>query len=203
MKPSNFTNAVWRKETWKACWPSLPNSLPPNRSGRKTGVRLATEGERNGGHEYGDDEALGGATVLTEPRADVVHDLLAFLAERMTALNRDKSAAAKQFLTDLKDFHGIDAHALTPKTKLDQFWKLEAAELFGHLKKNVKALAWQNVRLNETDEEKIRGRFQKSKEKLLPLETQIAFIDLLIDQVVYRLYDLTPEEIKLVEGAGR
>jgi len=136
-------------------------------------------------------------------RADVVHDLLAFLAERMTALNRDKSAAAKQFLTDLKDFHGIDAHALTPKTKLDQFWKLEAAELFGHLKKNVKALAGQNVRLNDTDEEKIRGRFQKSKEKLLPLETQIAFIDLLIDQVVYRLYDLTPEEIKLVEGAGR
>ena len=136
-------------------------------------------------------------------RADVVHDLLAFLAERMTALNRDKSAAAKQFLTDLKDFHGIDAHALTPKTKLDQFWKLEAAELFGHLKKNVKALAGQNIRLNDTDEEKIRGRFQKSKEKLLPLETQIAFIDLLIDQVVYRLYDLTPEEIKLVEGAGR
>src|SRR5205823_11473583 len=97
---------------------------------------------------------------------DVVHDLLAFLAERMTALNRDKSAAAKQFLTDLKDFHGIDAHALTPKTKLDQFWKLETAELFAHLKKNVRALAGQNIRLNDTDEEKIRGRIQKSKEKL-------------------------------------
>jgi len=136
-------------------------------------------------------------------RADVVHDLLAFLAERMTALNRDKSAAAKQFLTDLKDFHGIDAHALTPKTKLDQFWRLEAAELFAHLKKNVRALAGQNIRLNDTDEEKIRGRFQKSKEKLLPLETQIAFTDLLIDQVVYRLYGLTPEEIKLVEEAAR
>ena len=136
-------------------------------------------------------------------RADVVHDLLAFLAERMTALNRDKRATAKQFLTDLNDFHGIDAHALNPKTKLDQFWKVEAAELFAHLKENVRALAGQNVRLNDTDEEKIRARFQKSKEKLLPLETQIAFIDLLIDQVVYRLYDLTPEEIKLVEGAGR
>ena len=129
--------------------------------------------------------------------------MTAFLAERMTALNREKQVAAKQFLTDLKDFHGIDALALNPKTKLDQFWKLEAAELFAHLKKNVRALAGQNVRLNDTDEEKIRGRFQKSKEKLLPLETQIAFIDLLIDQVVYRLYDLTPEEIKLVEGAGR
>src|SRR5439155_5007191 len=48
-------------------------------------------------------------------RSDVVHDLLAFLAEQMTALNREKRAAAKQFLTDLKDFHGIDAHALKPK----------------------------------------------------------------------------------------
>ena len=92
---------------------------------------------------------------------------------------------------------------MSPKTKLDQFWKLEAAELFAHLKKNVRALAGQNVRLNDTDEEKIRGRFQKSKEKLLPLETQIAFTDRLIDQVVYRLYGLTPEEIKLVEEAGR
>ena len=54
-------------------------------------------------------------------RADVVHDLLAFLAEQMTALNQQKRAAAKQFLTDLKDFHSIDAHALKPKTKLDEF----------------------------------------------------------------------------------
>jgi hypothetical protein len=41
-------------------------------------------------------------------RPDVVHDLLAFLAEQMTTLNRDKRAAAKQFLTDLNDFHGLD-----------------------------------------------------------------------------------------------
>src|SRR5436309_1810763 len=96
-------------------------------------------------------------------RADVVHDLLAFLAERMTALNRDKSAAAKQFLTDLKDFHGIDAHALKPKTKLDEFWKLEAAEVFAHFRAN-------KLSLKDSDEEKIRARFQKAKDKLLPLE---------------------------------
>jgi len=35
------------------------------------------------------------------------------------------------------------------------------------------------------------------------LEAQIAFTDRLIDQVVYRLYGLTPEEITLVEEAGR
>src|SRR5206468_11542889 len=119
--------------------------------------------------------------------------------ERMTDLNREKRAAAKQFLIDLKDFHGIDARALNPKTKLDQFWKLEAADLFAHLRKNAKTLAAQNIRLTESDDEKIRGRFQKATESVLPLEAQIDFTDRLIDQIAYRLYGLTSEEIQIVK----
>ena len=69
-------------------------------------------------------------------RADVVHDLLAFLAEQMTVLNREKCATARQFLTDLKDFHAIETHALKPKTKLDEFWGLEEAEVFSHFRAN-------------------------------------------------------------------
>jgi hypothetical protein len=136
-------------------------------------------------------------------RADVIHDLLAFLAERMMELNKEKHTAAKKFLTDLKDFHGVDARALTPKTKLDEFWKLETAEMFAHLRANMKALAAQNIRLKDSDEEKIRDRFQKSKEQLIPLETQIRFTDELIDQIVYRLYGLTEDEIKIVKGAAQ
>lgn len=133
-------------------------------------------------------------------RADVVHDLLAFLAERMMALNRDKHAVAEQFLADLNDFHSIDGHALNPKTKLDTFWKLQAAELFAHLRKNAKTLADKGVRLKESDEDKIHSRFLKAQEKIVPLETQIAFTDRLIDQIVYRLYGLTEDEIQIVEG---
>jgi len=129
-------------------------------------------------------------------RADVVHDLLAFLAERMTALNREKLAAAQRFLTDLKDFHGVDAHALKPKTKLDEFWELEAAEVFAHFRAN-------KLRLKDSDEEKIRARFQKAKDKLMPLESSLVFTDDLIDQIVYRLYGLTEAEIKIVEGASK
>ncbi|MGA3285720.1 MAG: hypothetical protein ABSD57_14845 [Verrucomicrobiota bacterium] len=128
-------------------------------------------------------------------RADVVHDLLAFLAEQMTALNREKHAAAKQFLTDLKDFHDIDTHALKPKTKLNEFWELEAAEIFAHFRAN-------KLRLKDSDEEKIRARFQKAKDELVPLETQIAFTDQLIDEIVYRLYGLTEAEIKIVSIRG-
>jgi hypothetical protein len=136
-------------------------------------------------------------------RADVVHDLLAFLAEQMMSLNREKRAAGKQFLIDLGDFHGIDVHALKPKTKLDKFWKLEAAEVFAHLRGNAKALAAQNIRLKDSDEEQIRDRFQKSKAKLLPLETKIRFTDDLIDEIVFQLYALTAEEIQIVKGATK
>ena len=86
--------------------------------------------------------------------ADVVHDLLAFLAEQMTALNQEKRATVKQFLNDLKDFHDIDTHTLKPKTKLDKFWELEAAEIFAHFRVN-------KLHLKDSDEEKIRARFQK------------------------------------------
>ncbi|MEI7900988.1 MAG: TaqI-like C-terminal specificity domain-containing protein, partial [bacterium] len=137
---------------------------------------------------------------LEASRADVIHDLLAFLAERMTAMNTEKHAAAKGFLTDLKDFRGVDAHSLTPKTRLDAFWKLEAGDVFAHLNANRKALAARGTRLNASDEESIRARFQKAKAAIVPLETQIAFTDRLIDQIVYRLYSLTPEEIGIVEG---
>jgi hypothetical protein len=42
-----------------------------------------------------------------------------------------------------------------------------------------------------------------AKDKLIPLESQIEFTDRLIDQIVYRLYGLTPEEIKLVEKSSQ
>jgi hypothetical protein len=137
---------------------------------------------------------------LQAGRADVVHDLLAFLAERMMAMNAEKRTTAKQFLTDLKDFHGIDVRALNPKTKLDEFWKLEAADVFAHLRKNAKVLAAQNVRLSDHAEEKIRARFSKSKSTLVPLDAQIAFTDRFIDEIVYRLYGLTQDERRFVEA---
>ena len=125
----------------------------------------------------------------------MIHDLLAFLAEQMMALNKDKRTTAKQFLTDLKDFHGIEPRTLTPKTKLDEFWKLQAGEVFAHLRAN-------KLRLKEADEEKLRKRFLDSQKMLGPLEAKIVFTDRLIDQIVYRLYGLTEAEIKIVEESG-
>jgi hypothetical protein len=132
-------------------------------------------------------------TELAANHADVIHDFLAYLAEQMTELNKAKQTTAKTFLTDLKDFHEIEARSLTPKTKLDEFWKMETADLFAHFQAN-------KLRIKESDEDKIRSRFQAAKGKLVPLHSQIDFTDTLIDQIVYRFYGLTPEEIAIVEG---
>jgi hypothetical protein len=129
---------------------------------------------------------------LAANHADVIHDFLAYLAGQMTDLNKEKQTTAKTFLTDLKEFYGIEPRSLTPKTKLDEFWKLETAGLFAHLHAN-------KIRIKESDEEKIRTRFLKAKDKLAPLDAQINSTDELIDQIVYRLYGLTLDEIKIVE----
>jgi hypothetical protein len=45
-----------------------------------------------------------------------------------------------------------------------------------------------------------RGRYEESLGRVLPIKEQLRKTDSLIDEVVYRLYGLTGEEIKVVEG---
>ncbi|MBM3883760.1 MAG: hypothetical protein FJ387_29315 [Verrucomicrobia bacterium] len=143
------------------------------------------------------------AQLAAQPeRADVVHDLLAFLAERMMELNRKKRATAHQFLTDLRDFHGIEARALTPKTRLDEFWTLDTPAFFAHLHQNAKVLRAAKVDLQEAAERKLRSSFEQARTAILAVQPQTAFTDRLIDQIVYRLYGLTEDEIQIVEGTA-
>jgi type II restriction/modification system DNA methylase subunit YeeA len=45
----------------------------------------------------------------------------------------------------------------------------------------------------------IKSEYEKSLSKLLPLKEKLRKTDWLIDQIVYKLYGLTEEEIKIVE----
>ena len=58
-----------------------------------------------------------------------------------------------------------------------------------------------NRHLDSEFEERMRQEHEKSLSLLLPLKHRLAATDSLIDQVVYRLYGLTPEEIAMVESA--
>jgi len=143
-------------------------------------------------------------------RTDVIHDLLAFLAERMIELNKAKQAEVQRFLGWLEDrlriqpkkgVGGIDS--LTGKTIIQGY--------LGDYQKGQGETVWADFyyRLHRNrnrfgvELEEVRGEIQTEYEhslaRLLPIKSQLAHTDNLIDQIVYKLYGLTDEEIELIE----
>ena len=140
----------------------------------------------------------GGEIIPSEEKSDVVHDLLAFLAEEMLEMNRRKQEEIKGFLRWLEGHIGARVDDLSNKTKVESYFKSDFESLLAVLKKNRRKLSADPARRDF--QEVLRREYDCSIEKLLPLLSRIEKTDRLIDQVVYRLYGLTDEEICVVEG---
>lgn len=147
-------------------------------------------------------------------QSDVIHDFLAFLAEQMIELNKRKKSETQDFLDwlehqmkiapDKKGSIGIEA--LTNKSRLKNYVGdyqkseeyLSFEELLKLLEKNKNKIG---VSLSSRDFfETLKTEYQKSLDTLLPINDKLAKTDALIDQIVYKLYDLTEEDIKIIEG---
>jgi len=146
-------------------------------------------------------------------QSDVVHDTLVFLAEQMIEMNKEKQGEIKGYIgwleSQLKIQSDADGNAgieaFTGKTQIknylgdyqkgeehlpfEEFWKI--------LEKNKTSIQ-ANLKSRELYEN-IKAEYEKSLSKLLPLKEKLHKIDWLIDQIVYKLYGLTEEEIKIVE----
>ena len=145
-------------------------------------------------------------------QADVIHDLLAFLAERMIALNKERQKKMKAFLAwleveleiapDNKGREGIEA--LTGKTRLKDYLgdyqkgdeALSFEDLWEILRKNKRRIGRS---LTPAFMQELRTAYENSLSDLLPIKETLRLTDGLIDQIVYRLYGLTEEEIAIVE----
>ena len=68
--------------------------------------------------------------------------------------------------------------------------------VFGEFLKELKR---QNVKLNINEEAELIQYFKEQKEKVQNLKSEIDIIDSEIDQIVYKLYGLTREEIIFIE----
>ena len=138
--------------------------------------------------------------------ADVIHDLLAYLAEQMLELNQQKQGEIKSFLQWLERFIGCPIDTLTNKSKiqnyLGDYYKeephLSFEELIEILKKNKKKVKIDPVARKE--QQTLEKEYQASLDTLLPIKMQLTRCDKLIDRIVYQLYGLTEEEIAIVEG---
>lgn len=80
-----------------------------------------------------------------------------------------------------------------PSKKLQNWPSLDFKRFLGELKKA-------KVQLSLPEEAEWMSYFNAQKEKANTLQAEINRIDAAIDQIVYELYGLTEEEIKIVEG---
>jgi len=65
-----------------------------------------------------------GDFVAEGERSDVVHDLLAHLAEEMIRMNREKQEEILGFLAWLEEFGGAKVDDLTNKTKVSTYYEI-------------------------------------------------------------------------------
>jgi hypothetical protein len=148
-------------------------------------------------------------------QSDVVHDILAFLAEQMIEMNKEKQNEVEGLLEwlesqlriqpDTKGNTGIET--LTGKTQiknyLGDYQKNEehlSFEAFWRIIEKNKIKIQANLKSRETFET-IKKEYEKSLSKLLPLKEKLRKTDWLINQIVYKLYGLNEGEIKTVEKA--
>lgn len=149
-------------------------------------------------------------------QSDVVHDLLAHLAELMMAMHQEKQERVDAFwldlegVTDAETFRALKEHGKWESS----LWKAEACRPFvaeesrstrhlheslgwneGCFKAFVKMLAGRVPHLSQ-----VVAVYRKHHPEYRSLVARIEATDRLIDLIVYRLYGLTEEEVAVVEG---
>ena len=140
------------------------------------------------------------ARLTADPeQSDVVHDLLAHLAEQMITMNKEKQAETRGFLGWLAGYTGLPVEDWTLKTSLKAYYQHDWMEMRRVLDRNRRKITKVNVKGREASD-LIRDEWEASVEKLRPLLARIKSTDRLIDLIVYRLYGLTEEEVAVVEG---
>lgn len=100
----------------------------------------------------------------------------------------------------------ISRNSLLPLSKKLKNWnELEFAEFLKELEKARKKSAKENQqeykKLSLSEEAEWMQYFNEQKQKAQELKTQINQTDKEIDKMVYELYELTPEEIEIVENS--
>jgi hypothetical protein len=150
-------------------------------------------------------------------RADVVHDLLAYLAEQMIEMNKRKQAAVEAFWLDLEGvINTTTFETLRNKGKQEAtLWKRsEACRPFvspeSHATRSLdESLSWSEeafkafvkaLARNVEGLSRLVRVYQAHSPAYRELIARLETTDRLIDRIVYRLYGLTEEEIMVVEG---
>ena len=114
---------------------------------------------------------------------------LSQLADRMLSLHSQLQQKRQRFLHRLQENLGVQKITTT----LERFDEADFKTVLAELKK-------QKISLSLTQQDEWEDYFNQYKADCNALTTQITATDKEIDRMVYELYGLTPDEIKIVEG---
>jgi type I restriction-modification system DNA methylase subunit len=115
------------------------------------------------------------------------------LLETNVKIQIQKNLEQENFSKDLLNFLQSKFSITKPSTKLQNWASLDFRGFLGELKKA-------KVQLSLSEEADWMIYFTEQKQKALALQSEINRIDAEIDRLVYELYGLTEEEIRIVEG---
>jgi hypothetical protein len=110
-------------------------------------------------------------------------------AELMLSLNKELQEVSSKFQRTLQRKFNLEE---LPK-KLQDWYLLNYADF-------LKELGKKKVKLSLSEESEWEDYFLLESKKAKEIKSKIDYTDKEIDQMVYKLYDLTDEEIKIVEG---
>jgi hypothetical protein len=141
------------------------------------------------------------ARLSTKPEeSDVVHDLLALLAEQMVEMNKAKNAEIRTFLNFVESEIGASIDTLSNKTVIQEYYVNDFVKFVEILMKNINKIKEGYNPKSPKNRKNLEAWYTDSCGKLKPLIAKIEATDALIDQIVYKLYGLNKEEIKIIEG---
>ena len=109
----------------------------------------------------------------------------------MLLLNKKLHEQIQKFISSLKRKFAIEDWS-----KKIQDWHLLSYADF------IKELAKVKIKLSLSEEAEWEEYFNAERKKALDILTEIESTDKEIDQMVYKLYELTEEEIKIVESSN-
>ena len=110
-------------------------------------------------------------------------------ADLMHSLKNSLQEIVQKFQRSIERKFNLDS---LPK-KLEEWYLLSYSDF-------IKELAKKKIKLSLSDEAEWEEYFNTESKKALELKSKIDSTDKEIDQMVYKLYNLTEEEIKIVEG---
>jgi len=124
----------------------------------------------------------------------IKNELLIEKSDFILSLNKDLQQTQQKFSTYFSSQYQIEKLS----GKLEKWYELSFVDFIKELNKAIKTA--KGTPLTKKDEFEWMELFEDNKKKALALKAEIDKTDKEIDQMVYALYGLTEEEIKIVEN---